>query len=217
MNQPMPIAPGMQYVNANNQTIVLARGGILHTDIWRSMMPDHPRLNQTLKTAILDYQKNHPTVDKMANPGCWRGSDEFDGWQTLRRMAIDNVKAIHRHYLSIGAPCAALESFDDSRFETNHWANVNEKGSSNAIHSHSKWHWSGVYYVQGTGTGDIALYSQAYLNQQVSLGLPYGQSFTLPAEDGLLLMFPSYLLHEVLPNPSDRQRINIAFNVKIQF
>jgi hypothetical protein len=51
----------------------------------------------------------------------------------------------------------------------------------------------------------------------VTLGLPFGQSFTVEPADGLLLLFPSYLLHEVLQNTSVHQRINIALNVRINF
>ncbi len=32
-------------------------------------------------------------------------------------------------------------------------------------------------------------------------------------EDGDILLFPSHLLHSVEPNPEDRERINIAFNI----
>lgn len=217
MSQGAPFPAGMQYTNANNDTVMLARGGILHTDIWRAMVPRHEQLNRALKQEILTYQAQNPTIDPMANPGCWRGSTEFENWPTLRAFIIDNVKAIHRHYLNLGAPCAPLERFSDDRFKMNFWANINQKGSTNAMHTHSKWHWSGVYYVQGTGTGELAVYSQPYMNQQVTHGLPFGQSFTIPAEDGLMVMFPSYLMHEVLANPSDNPRINIAFNVEILF
>jgi hypothetical protein len=215
-NQP-PFPAGMQYRNAKNQNVIVSRGGILHTDIWRSMMPDFESLNDRLLTDIMAHKADKPTIDPMANPGCWRGSSDFRDWPTLRALAIENLRAIHRHYINTGAPCAPLENIPAERFEMDYWANVNEQGSANAMHTHSKWHWSGVYYVQGTGTGEIAMYSSAYLNQQVSYGLPFGQSFTLSAEDGLLLMFPSYLLHEVLPNPSQRQRVNVAFNIKINF
>lgn len=217
MNNNQSFPAGMQYVNAEKQPITLLRGGILHTDIWRSMLPNFEVLNPQLKDQILDYQRQHPDVDPMANEGCWRGSMELEHWTRLKRHIIDNVKAIHRHYLSIGAPCAPLERFSDEQFELIYWANVNQPGSCNALHTHSAWHWSGVYYVQGTGTGELSLYSQAFVNQQVSKGLPYGQSFTVPAEDGLMVMFPSYLMHEVLANPSNRERINIAFNVRIAF
>ncbi len=197
--------------------VTIGRGGILHTDIWFHMLPDFDKINSELKKEILTHQMEQPQRDPMANPGCWRGSREYLYWRTLREHILANLRAIHRYYIDMGAPCAPLENFGDDRFEMNYWANVNKKGSTNAMHTHSKWHWSGCYYVQGKGTGKIALYSTPYLNQQVTYGLPFGQSFTLDPADGLLLMFPSYLLHEVLSNPSDRQRINIAFNVRIKF
>ena len=35
------------------------------------------------------------------------------------------------------------------------------------------------------------------------------------AHAGDLVLFPSYLKHEVCPNPSERERINLAFNVTV--
>jgi len=204
-------------VGLNGQSISMTKGGILHSDIWFHHLPESGSINELLKSEILQHRKEQPQRDSMANLGCWRGSAEYTHLAILRRNIIDNVKAIHRHYNEMGPPCAVLDNYPDERFEMNHWANVNEKGSINAIHTHSKWHWSGVYYIQGKGTGKIALYSSPYLNQQVSHGLPFGQSFTLAPSDGMLLMFPSYLMHEVLINPSERQRINIAFNVRVNF
>jgi len=197
------------------EQVTLSRGGILHTDIWLHTLKGSAELNQKLTKEIINHKQVAPTRDPMANPGCWRGSRDYQGWAILKKNIIANLKAIHKYYAQIGPPCMTLDNLPDSAFETVHWANVNEKGSTNAMHTHSKWHWSGVYYIQGTGTGKIALYSTPYINQQVSYGLPFGQSFTIDTADGLLLIFPSYLMHEVLANPSDRQRINIAFNVKI--
>ncbi len=201
----------------NGHQLQVMRGGILHTDIWFQQIPDATDINLLLKTEILQHQRQSPQIDPMANPGCWRGSREYKGWPKIQSHIIDTVKAIHAYYNQLGPPCAALDNYPDERFEMNYWANINQKGSTNAMHTHSKWHWSGVYYVQGAGTGPIALYSTPYLNQQVTHGLPFGQSFTMDPADGLLLMFPSYLLHEVLVNPSENPRINIAFNVRIRF
>ncbi|MFT6732301.1 MAG: hypothetical protein ACJAS9_000481 [Polaribacter sp.] len=197
--------------------VTISRGGILHTDIWLQSLKDSSDINQKLTQEIISHKQVTPTRDPMANPGCWRGSRAYDGWDILKKNIIANLKAIHGYYNQIGPPCMPLDNLKESAFEMVYWANVNEKGSTNAMHTHSKWHWSGCYYIQGTGTGQIALYSTPYLNQQVSYGLPFGQSFTIDTADGLLLIFPSYLMHEVLANPSDRQRINIAFNVRIDF
>tara|TARA_B100001939_G_C16936471_1_gene616225 strand:+ start:469 stop:1107 length:639 start_codon:yes stop_codon:yes gene_type:complete len=195
----------------------MGRGGILHTDFWWSMLPDFEKINAQLLEEILCHKSEEPETRALSNPGCWRGHRDYRSWPYIRDFIIHKLKIIHRHYIGIGAPCTALDDFPNERFEFQFWTNVNEPGSNNIIHSHSKWHWSGVYYIQGRDTGKIAFYSTPYLNQQITRGLPFGQSFTVEPVDGLLLIFPSYLLHEVLINPSKRQRINLAFNVKIHF
>ncbi len=197
--------------------ISIGRGGILHTDLWWSQIPEFSSLNHSLLAEIRDYQNSNPQRDPLANPGCWRGSTDFSSWPTILENAIGMLKSIHQHYIHTGAPCANIMNYSSDRFESDFWANINKPGSVNAIHSHSDWHWSGVYYVQGKDTGDIAFYSNQYLNQQTRQGLPFGQSFTISPEDGMLLIFPSYLYHEVLKNESDKERVNIAFNIRIKF
>lgn len=193
----------------------MGRGGILHTDFWWSMLPDHEKVNKSLLSEIATHKSEEPDTQILSNPGCWRGHRKYNDWSYIRDFAIHKLKIIHNHYIGIGAPCASLDNYSDDRFEFENWTNVNQPGSGNTMHTHSKWHWSGVYYVQGRDTGKIAFYSSPYLNQQVTKGLPFGQSFTVEPVDGLMVIFPSYLLHEVLTNPSEKDRINLVFNVKI--
>ncbi|MFT5766270.1 MAG: hypothetical protein ACI9DH_000080 [Halioglobus sp.] len=201
----------------NSQAGGILRGAILHTDFWSSTMPGCVDLNLQLLEEIQRHKEQEPSAASGSNPGCWRGHRDYDKWQTLRSYVIHKLRLIHRHYVNLGTSCQPLEDLPDDQFEFEYWTNVNEPGSSNAIHSHAKWHWSGVYYVQAKDTGPIAFYSQPYLNQNLTLGLPFGQSFTVEPSDGQLLIFPSYLLHEVLQNTSDRQRINLGLNVRIDF
>ena len=195
----------------------MGRGGILHTDFWWSMLPDFEQINNQLLKDILDHKSEEPDTDPLSNPGCWRGHRDYQSWPYIRDFVLHKLKLVHKHYISIGTACSPLDDMPDDRFEFDFWTNVNEPGSSNIIHSHSKWYWSGIYYVQGLDTGKLAFYSTPYLNQQVSKGLPFGQSYTVEPTDGLLLLFPSYLLHEVLVNTSEKQRINLVFNLRIDF
>lgn len=197
--------------------VQMGRGAILHTDFWWSSVPDCEALNERLLAEIRTHKSEEPDSAAASNPGCWRGHRDYANWPAIRDYVIRKLHEIHRHYVRIGTSCRLLDDLPDDRFEFEYWTNVNEPGSRNQIHSHARWHWSGVYYVQGKDTGAIEFFSQQYLNQNVSLGLPFGQSFTVEPSDGLILVFPSYLLHEVLPNPSERERINIAFNVRIHF
>ncbi len=201
----------------NAQPEGIRRGAILHTDFWSSMIPGCERLNARLVEEIRLHREQEPSAATGSNAGCWRGHRDYENWPAIRNYIIHKLRLIHRHYVNLGTSCSPLEDLPDDRFEFEYWTNVNEPGSSNAIHCHAKWHWSGVYYVQAKDTGPIAFYSQPYLNQNLTLGLPFGQSFTVEPADGLLLLFPSYLLHEVLLNTSGHQRINIGLNVKIDF
>ncbi|MFK8020979.1 MAG: putative 2OG-Fe(II) oxygenase [Pseudomonadales bacterium] len=201
----------------NSTTVEIGRGAILHTDFWWSMMPSFEVINDQLLQEIRQHKQQHPIAAAGSNKGCWRGHQSYQSWAAIQEFAIWKLKAIHRHYLGLGTSCRSLDDLTDEAFEFEYWTNVNEPGSGNSIHCHAKWHWSGVYYVQGKDTGAIEFFSQPYLNQNVSLGLPFGQSFTVEPSDGLLLIFPSYLLHEVLPNPSDKERVSLAFNVRLNF
>jgi hypothetical protein len=201
----------------NSEQGKILRGAILHTDFWCSTIPDCDDLNVGLLEEIRLHQEQEPSAASGSNIGCWRGHRDYKNWPPIRDYIIHKLKLIHRHYVDLGTSCSPLEGLPDDQFEFEYWTNINDPGSINAIHSHAKWHWSGVYYVQAKDTGPIAFYSQPYLNQNLTLGLPFGQSFTVEPSDGQLLIFPSYLLHEVLQNTSDRQRINLGLNVKIDF
>ncbi|MFT5709404.1 MAG: hypothetical protein ACI8QT_000090 [Halioglobus sp.] len=201
----------------NSEQGKILRGAILHADFWSSTIPDCDDLNVRLLEEIRLHQEQESAAASGSNIGCWRGHRDYKNWPPIRDYVIHKLKLIHRHYANLGTSCSPLEGLPDDRFEFECWTNINEPGSINAIHSHAKWHWSGVYYVQAKDTGPIAFYSQPYLNQNLTLGLPFGQSFTVEPSDGQLLIFPSYLLHEVLQNTSDRQRINLGLNVRIDF
>ena len=40
-------------------------------------------------------------------------------------------------------------------------------------------------------------------------------SFNIPPQEGVMLIFPSFLLHSVEENLSDEDRISVAFNLDI--
>ena len=44
---------------------------------------------------------------------------------------------------------------------------------------------------------------------------PMTRSVAVQPEDGDLFVWPGWVPHEVVPNPSQRQRINIAFSIQV--
>lgn len=100
------------------------------------------------------------------------------------------------------------------------WANLNRPGDYNTIHSHPTSQWSGVYYA-AIGESDPSRPLSGVIEFQDPRGAPQAQPFPgfdlghklrLVPEAGLLLVFPSWLLHMVHPFHGAGERISIAFN-----
>jgi len=105
----------------------------------------------------------------------------------------------------------------------NFWFNINTKGNSNAVHIHDNSFLSGTFYVDATeDQGRITFYknhaldyitsSYGIINQYTPIS---ASAISYAPNTGKLIMFPGHLPHGVTHNPTDRERISIAFNVKL--
>jgi uncharacterized protein (TIGR02466 family) len=101
------------------------------------------------------------------------------------------------------------------------WLNVLEAGGQQALHSHANSFISGVLYLtpchpQASLVFVKAMGQPAFVfkntHQQSATGPFNADKWVMPATAaGDLVLFPSYLLHEVPVNPGDR-RVSLAFN-----
>ena len=100
------------------------------------------------------------------------------------------------------------------------WVNVNHPYSYNAPHTHPNSYMSGVYYVKvPKNSGDLVLKHPSNLQ---SIFTPSGviksyneyncSKWNITPEAGKLIMFPSWIEHEVAQNLSGEDRLSIAFN-----
>jgi len=104
--------------------------------------------------------------------------------------------------------------FNTESLSVDAWVNVNDKGGANSYHSHTGGIMSGIVYLQSFGTGEIVLKSDRVVFEHYHPLWPYYGSARYKPDDGDLLLFPSYLGHWVESNPIDKQRINVAFDVR---
>lgn len=122
----------------------------------------------------------------------------------------------------------ACKLVNDSFLETRHrtgiqaWININGQGAMNSPHTHSGCHWSGVYYVKVPDTDPASRSGQIeFLDPRGGIAganaLPGAECFSdrhsLIPREGMLLVFPPYLVHWVRPNESGEERMSIAFNI----
>ena len=73
---------------------------------------------------------------------------------------------------------------------------------------------SGVYYIQGKDTGSIKFATHEQMYFMIPPHMPYSKMIEHEPNDGDILLFPSYLLHEVTVNTSAKKRITVGFNIK---
>jgi uncharacterized protein (TIGR02466 family) len=106
---------------------------------------------------------------------------------------------------------------------TNSWFSINRKYGYHETHNHCPDIWSGVYYLQAEEQDATISFTNRNL---INSGWPYGaqkvhhtdfisSKMTCPVKTGLLVIFPSYLDHNVDQQLSDNERISIAFNLNV--
>lgn len=105
------------------------------------------------------------------------------------------------------------------------WFHITNDGGFHDAHGHPNCSWCGIYYLQlgdsGSNNGKGAPNGANRFYLPLSMGgyfSDYGNSYLgrclldPPLEEGMLLLFPSYLLHSALPYSGGKDRIIIAFN-----
>jgi uncharacterized protein (TIGR02466 family) len=114
-------------------------------------------------------------------------------------------------------------------WQANMWANINRSGHGNEYHCHRGAYWSGVYYVDDGGIaadpmlggelefmdprGPIPTMLAPHLGVAMRGGQSAGERVT--PKTGRLVMFPSWIMHQVRPYRGTAERISIAFNLTV--
>ena len=103
------------------------------------------------------------------------------------------------------------------------WAMINGPGTYNKLHSHAHNFLSGAFYLQvPKDSGKITFHNPHPQSEVLTTPMKTDQSIHLATRVGWqpkvndLLIFPSWLNHEVEINNSKEDRIMLSFNAKIQ-
>jgi uncharacterized protein (TIGR02466 family) len=150
--------------------------------------------------------------DLFANP--------HPGLAKLVAFADDTVRAAVAHVNGPQVDPARLKvTFPDS------WFHVTNGGGFHDAHHHGNCSWCGIYYLQAGESGRGAERSAPNGGNRFYSPLAAGGSYRdfgnryldvsyvdPPPRDGLLILFPSYLLHSGLPYRGEHDRIVISFN-----
>ena len=180
---------------------------------------DGAELNSQLRQSILEHARRHEG-ERLTNIGGWHSETGVLGFcgeagQRLIGHMHDMVQeATLRLYAAYGRPPEALS------WTLSAWANVNQRGDFNTVHTHPGATWSGVYYVDhgeaGAEAEGAALQLSDPCTPRTNLFFPelLTADFRVRPVPGLMVLFPSYVPHSVAPHRGERPRISIAFNVR---
>lgn len=200
------------------------------TPIVETRHPDCEALNRDLKALFLRCESDPEYRKKIRTPTLQINifESEFDlfGWQepSVRKLRDFCLSAL---YLTIGR-LSGFSMEDLNKIELFHhsWFHVTRYGGYISGHNHPMASWSGVYCVdpgeQPEDQPDSGVLRFAdptpgramFMDPaNAHLKRPYaGGSTNFKLQPGQLVLFPSWLMHEVAPFFGRDTRITVAFN-----
>lgn len=194
-------------------------GSLFASPLLEHVWAEAGALNDALRDSILQHAAAHPGEER-SNLGGWHsetGGLEFcgaAGERLIQWIGAMTEEATFRLYRQYGRPQEALN------WSLSAWANVNQPGHGNNVHTHPGATWSGVYYVDDGGTdgaGEATAIQFADPNPvRTNLFFPdlLNAALRFQPRPGLMILFPSYLPHSVPAHRGTRARISVAFNVR---
>ena len=184
---------------------------LFHSDLFIKENVGTEELREDLKRQILQAKKDDRGTQGGSNPGCWRSNALYEMkwlYDEMKNLVIE----ANQNYFERDS---VFEYYVDksNNLDYNIWTNVNEVGSKNVIHSHKTDAWAGIYYVQAEGTGNLMFYNPANLLNECKFNSPFVRNTGIQPKDGMLILWPGWIPHEVIENKSNHQRINIAWGI----
>ncbi|MBT0666914.1 hypothetical protein HT136_00835 [Novosphingobium profundi] len=212
--------------SVNSDLVQIAK--IFPTPLASIVHPEAERLCRELTEVILAHEAADPGVSH-SNQGGWQSQDDFLAWSgeagaELVAFAI----AFANRMSAVLDPAHGLVAADlDWAF--NAWANVNRSGHGNVSHAHPGAYWSAVYWVDDgrepgeedcggeleflDPRGSMPLMLAPSIKMRIEGCLLAGLRHQVSPKSGTLVLFPSWLLHQVAVFTGKRPRISIAINL----
>jgi len=175
---------------------------------------DFDKVKNKLIDYVYDLQKQNPTGKNISNRGGWQSptfdlNNKNDLLQSFLINCIDGFPTIKKS-VSISGHA---------------WININKPGDYNIKHHHPMCDLSGVVWLKtpqdcGVITFENPVEFQTYNlieshTEEFQQSNNFFHSWFFKPIEGKMLIFPSYLLHDVSENKSNEDRISVSFNIKL--
>ena len=194
------------------------------TPIFNRAYPNTSDMNTRLLEIVHQKEQEDKGTTKSIVSG-WHSTEDVHTWhypEVERLLEFISEAVTELTKLSTGAADENMSA--NSTYIA--WANILRKGGYHKAHTHPGCTWSGVYYIESglddsidipEDAGSIEFFDPRHGVEMVPTpGNPFGQRIGFTAENGRLLCFPAWLRHTVNPYMGKRERVSIAFNVRIE-
>lgn len=195
--------PDSELLNAELRELFLARAG---DDRYRNPDPYTHRNAALFESNFRLFDWPQPCVQKIRE-FCYSTV-----YRTIRELSGYDTDMLRRLHIATEA-----------------WFHVTHRGGYFGPHNHPMHSWSGVYCVCYSGddpnsdSGKLTMINPHAMNTMyidmanAKLQMPYHMgNRMLRLKAGDLVLFPSWMLHEVVPYEGDDVRITIAFNARFK-
>lgn len=183
--------------------------GLFSTPLWQFHYPAHEQIQADMLAEV-----NRMLLDPLSRSD--RPRSNVGGWRS-RDLPLRDAPWCELFEFIVGAVSAVINP--DTKFRVQAWVNLHEADGYNVPHVHSRCIISGAYYLcVPKGSGGIILEDprpQAVFHDLKSVCRLELEEYrvTVPVEEGLLLLFPSWLSHATEPNRAEGSRVSIPINV----
>ena len=166
--------------------------------------------NDAIKEYCYHLKDNTEGVE-ISNRGGWHSKEILEPLPDALNELFSNFLGFVNDY------CAQITGLNNLMLG-NFWVNINQKYDYNRSHDHQNSILSGVYYVdcEGEDVGNFVAErddtAEFFLGSYKNVSGFTGTSFAITPLTGFAFLMPSWVLHSVEQNLTDRDRISVAFN-----
>ncbi len=204
------------------------------TMFFRRFWQDFARENEAIVQLLQSLKKSQQTsVESGIAIGAKPSTGLYEGSFDLFRNSDDSLQKLVRFVSDSLALAVSIANGQEHLTESiqvdfvDSWYHITNDGGFHDAHHHHGCSWCGIYYVKtgrsSSRTTESAPNGGSRFYSPLSVGGAYrdygnkylAESLDPPISDGLLLLFPSYLLHSGLPYRGTEDRIVIAFNARV--
>lgn len=186
--------------------------------VWSAFVANAEQMNRALIDTAEDLRSTVQSVQRSNEMG-WHSPTDMHKREAFKPIC----DCIHQ---MAGTIAESMSLRTDRRFVIESlWVNINPKNAYNALHNHPQSQMSGVYYVQVDELSGMLRFRDPRAAKVMNpwpvaadkrRDQRHWDRVNYKPAAGRLIMFPSWLEHDVQPNQSDQERISISFNLGLE-